>query len=93
MDDRIVLESGRSAKRGPWEEVLRSLDVEFKDLTEEERSEVRATIAHGGRAHHWASPRDPERPDDDRRDRKPHVIVAAKRIDALADECDIRLDD
>ena len=80
LEDRIELDDGWSALREHWGKLKREVEAEFKDLSKGHRVRIIDALAHGQRAYSLVV----------RLSGDPSAIVAAKRIDALAEKCDLR---
>jgi len=77
--ERVGIPHGGSALLGPWEVMEREVRAAYGDLSQEHQDRVIGTVALGRRAYSWVSSHGGG----------PVEIVAAKKIDALAEACDI----
>jgi hypothetical protein len=80
VEDRIELEDGWSASRERWAKLKREVEAEFQAFSKPSRGRIIDALAHGQRAYSLVV----------RLGGDSASIAAAKRIDALAEKCEIR---
>jgi hypothetical protein len=80
VEDRVELEEGWSASRQRWGKLKREVEAEFKDTIKAHRVRILDALAHGQRAYPLVAELGGDAA----------AIAAAKRIDALAEKCEIR---